>query len=72
MSKKKSSATTTPPAEPAAVPTIVYLRPELRTPLIEEATSRDVTIQAVIIERLAGSLGVECEAPKRGRPWPKK
>lgn len=59
------------PAPPPATPTILYLKPELRAPLLQEATARQITIQAVIIERLAVSLGVECEAPKRGRPWPK-
>lgn len=54
------------------VPIAIQCPDEIGPLLLEEAQSRGITIQAVIIDRLAKSYGVTCELPKRGRRWPKK
>jgi hypothetical protein len=62
----------TPQGELMPVPIAIQCPDELGPLIIKEATSRGITVQAVIIDRLAESYRVTCELPKRGRRWPKK
>ena len=56
---------------PNGVPVIVRVPEEIDAKLQEEATSKNITAQAVILDALAKRFKLKTSPPKRGRPTKK-